>query len=224
MQAMRCAVIPLLALLAMVADASSVRAEKPAFPHSYSVTTKDDRFVFVMLVPPGMESDEGAREIELRKKYGQSGLYRNDGSTVPLWTVRGYSRKAYPASDGVHLVCVSQFYGGGSPAGQVVGFFAHGKPTGVYSADELTSAFILLPSSASGTIWLRDDDFDEANLKYSVSTYDGNSFTFDVRTGAVVSSRKPWRLVGVCLLAVLTAVAGLWFYLYTRRARRKAGS
>src|SRR5262245_49537498 len=163
-----------LAVLALALFASITRADKPVFPSSYSVVTKDERFVFVMLVPSGMRSEERAKGKEVQQKYDQSGLYRNDGSREPLWTVDGYSWKAYPASDGVHLVCVSLFvHHGSSPPGQVLRFFANGKPTGVYTADELTSYSFLLPGSPTGKIWLREDQFDEENLTYSVTAHDG---------------------------------------------------
>jgi hypothetical protein len=159
-----------------------------------------------MLASP--HSSPTAREAALWKKYTRSGLYRNDGSGKPLWTIKGYSRRAFPASDGVHLVCVSQFGGGFESWKQAVRFYASGQLIRAYSVDDLTTSW-LLSDSPSGRIWFRQDRFDEANLQYTVWTSDGNSFTFDIRTGEIVSRFVWWRWgIGIPLtVGAVTLVA-----------------
>ena len=48
----------------------------------YTRTTEDKKFLLVMLSPDGA----GQPDPTLRRKYAQSGLYPNDGSTTPVWT------------------------------------------------------------------------------------------------------------------------------------------
>jgi hypothetical protein len=209
----------LLAILMAASVTAYVRGEKPVLPKSYSKVGSDGRFLFVMLVPPPYDRED--RDPTLRKKYPQSGLYCNDGSREPLWIVgEEYARMAYPASDGVHLVCVSEFGGGFESWRQALRFYASGRLKRAYSVDDLTVSW-LLKGSPSGKIWLRKDQFDEAAMQYTVWTSDGNSFTFDIRTGKIVSSfvLRQWGIV--ILLSVGVVVLVSWFLF---RHRRRAGT
>src|SRR6266849_3157524 len=83
----------------------SARADKPAEPWSYRVVCPNGKFVFVMIATafanerPEDWGEDRAKEIrEIRARYTQSGLYRNDGSNDPLWTVDWYSFHVYVAS------------------------------------------------------------------------------------------------------------------------------
>ena len=40
----------------------------------------------------------------LSKRYEKSGLYQNNGSTTPLWTVDWYAYRVHIVSVGVHMV------------------------------------------------------------------------------------------------------------------------
>src|SRR4051794_40464122 len=73
-------------------------ADSPAPPTSYKKLTPDQKYVFVMLSPFAPDREAG-RLIEpyasdvrtIRETYPNSGLYPNDGSTTPLWTVDWYA-------------------------------------------------------------------------------------------------------------------------------------
>src|SRR5579863_9000098 len=65
---------------------------------TYKKVSPNGEFVFVMISPLPLDSDAGsfmekvALEIRhIRQVYSQSGLYRNDGSTTPLWIVDWYA-------------------------------------------------------------------------------------------------------------------------------------
>src|SRR3954453_12453404 len=96
----------LFVLVAIVAFTSEARASKPVLPKSYFFVPKDERFVFVMLAPADGPSDDGSAGAALRRKFPSSGLYRNDGSRDPLWTIDWYAHRVHLASDGIHLVRV----------------------------------------------------------------------------------------------------------------------
>src|SRR5688572_14539739 len=87
----------LVAFAALLACPAAL-ADSPARPSSYTAISPNEKYLFVMIAPMKAEDeaadwiDEKAAEIlAIRKKYTQSGLYLNDGSTKPLWTVDWYS-------------------------------------------------------------------------------------------------------------------------------------
>jgi len=78
---------------------------------SYSKVTENKEYLFVMLWA-GPSTNKSRLEKKLHKR---SGLYRNDGSSTPLWTVDWYARKyesqgVIPLSDGIHLVRFKREY------------------------------------------------------------------------------------------------------------------
>jgi hypothetical protein len=208
----------LMALLTVVALAPKAVALSLARPHSYSVVTEGGRYVFVMLAPAGRE---GHNAHPLRAMYPCSGLYRNDGSRDPLWTVDWYSFRVHPASDGVHLVCV---IGWGEDS--AVTFYASGRLIRGYSEGELlgfSPSIFHLGDSSSGSgpmHWFQDECFDDANHRYSVTAWGGSSHTFDVTTGEVVSRFRPvrWAVWGALLASPLL----VWVVYRLSRRRRAA--
>ena len=75
-------------------------ADSPAPPRDYRTVTENQKYVFVMLAPAGWSQQDSG----IRKTYTQSGLYKNDGSTTPFWTVDWYANLVFPASDGEYLI------------------------------------------------------------------------------------------------------------------------
>src|SRR5919201_540577 len=86
--------------LLCLSGAMPLLGDHEAVPRRYVIVTKNRKFLFVMLPPPYLR-----REFE-PDKYPASGLYPNDGSTRPIWTVEWYSwgRDVDISGDGVHLV------------------------------------------------------------------------------------------------------------------------
>lgn len=74
---------------------SAAFAFRPSPPYPYKKVTNDDRYVFVMIPSPSNEGFEG---------YPVSGLYSNDGSKTPIWSVKWYAFSVDIASDGEHLI------------------------------------------------------------------------------------------------------------------------
>jgi hypothetical protein len=117
-------------IFATVLPPIQVRADSQAPPFDYAIFTEDKNYIFIMLVPPKettqmdevsskgppyyptviYDSDEpwenGTVQAPdyLRIKYPCSGLYRNNGSSTPIWTVDWYSYSFYLFPDGEHLV------------------------------------------------------------------------------------------------------------------------
>lgn len=201
------------------------RADSPARPDTYTKPSPDGRFLFVMLSPrpPAQDtlrssnSSDSAKLLEVRAKYTQSGLYRNDGSATPLWTVNWYSFDVDVASDGVHLVRRGPW--ASRTSDEAFSFFASGKLIRTYRISELVDAEFLLSHSVSHFMWARRMEFDDGKLQTSVSTYDGNSFVLDVTTGQIVDQRlyaKWW----VCLVVLyFGATIGAFWYLCVKLFR-----
>lgn len=89
---------------------------------SWSTVSDNGQYVFVVLFPESIEEqskhirqcsedppyfvhDEEIAEIErLHETYQQTGMYRNDGSTTPLWTTTESVFAGRPSPDGRRLV------------------------------------------------------------------------------------------------------------------------
>lgn len=189
-------------------------------PSSYTVTDSSGRYVFVMLLPiPATQEIKDATHSEaeikaIRQKYAQCGLYRNDGSTVPLWTVNWYSHGGVTiASDGVHVIRHGDW--GSSVDDPAFSFYANGQWLRTYRIRDLVDFEWLLGRTGGGRIiWWDAAALDDTNLRYTLSTKDGNHFVFDLKTGQIVSESRPgrkWvRIAGVLIVLVLIAVVGWW--------------
>ena len=79
--------------------------------------------------------------------YPVSGLYRNDGSLEPLWSVPWYSFSVAVADDGEHLVRYGPWPS--STAELAVAFYRRGELIRAYRIDELVRSPEVLPRSVS---------------------------------------------------------------------------
>jgi hypothetical protein len=176
--------------------------ERP--PRSYKVVSSDQRFVFVMLVSIPQELDgerwppEQQREAqETRSKYRQSGLYRNDGSTTPIWTVDWYARSVRLLPYGIHLIRSGrwpsrtrrdQWIAPRDLEQEAFNFFADGKLLRRYLISELVHETKKLQPSTSHFGWLDRSEVDDERKLYTVVTLDGYKYELDVRTGDKMST------------------------------------
>jgi CHASE1-domain containing sensor protein len=71
---------------------------------------------------------------------------------------------------------------------------------------------LTLPRNERGYEWERRSKFQDA-FTFRLVTHDGNAYTFDIRTGEMLSSHRPWRwlvgagLIGLVCLGVVTWLA-----------------
>ena len=108
----------------------TVFGDQEIIDRDYSSITSNSEFIFVMFVPDEeiesrMESANSSEYLpssnytsilnflqregmgtnkKLRANYPCSGLYRNDGSDKPIWTVNWYALRVFVHPDGKHLV------------------------------------------------------------------------------------------------------------------------
>lgn len=188
----------IMALLgANLISSSALFADSPVFPYTYTQIVPGEEFLLVMLAPDEdtywLDEEAKARRLKILQTYPQSGLYRNDGSTEPIWSVDWYSMSVDVSSDGVHLIRRGPW--ATSIADDAVSFYASGELLQRYRIRNLVDNPFLLEFTVSHFFWSSNREFDEARLEYMIETIDGNRFVFDVRTGEIVSASRPSRLL-----------------------------
>ncbi len=204
--------IALLAILVALSSKTVARADKPAPPTTYKITSADDRFVFVMISPDSLETEMSRWNEQfkdqikaIRTVYTKSGLYRNDNSKQPQWTVDWYRHTVAVPSDGIHLV---RF--GGWPyfrdarkkapdkkalQREALSFLANGKLLREYSIGELVDRPEQLPRTVSHFKWLKSWTLQDPEQRFEAITYDGNRLVFDLKTGKLLKKeRLPQKL------------------------------
>lgn len=202
-------------------------ADSPAPRSSYKEVAPGGQFVFVMIAPSTVEVDvqrwneaKAADIREIRRVYNRSGMYRNDGSTKPLWTVDWYAHSVDLFPDGVHLIRHGPWAwlrDARTPDLEVeaVSFFANGQLLRTYRVNELIDDPSRVRKSVSHYQW-QEDGLVSGEFEYSISTLDGNRFVFDVRTGELITASRENRVsrwgwwLALCAVAVVAVVWSLW--------------
>ena len=206
-----------LILAIQVSDAS---AYKPARPMSHATTSPDGQHVFVMLShePINEELAHFNEQVQpkiraIREKWSKSGMYRNDGSSDPLWTVDWYAYQVDVPSGGEYVV---RYTSGGWSWGNkpALAFYRRGELVRSYEIGDLVSIPFLIDHGD----WLDGHVLDDEAGTVHIVTETGDRFDFDVMTGERVSSFRPVRAAAAVLL-VLAMLGGLW-WVRKRRSRR----
>lgn len=210
-----------LVMLVVLGLPGTASSDSPALPRTYTVETENGEYIFVMLtaLPPEFENraftEAYVEEMgEIRQRYRQSGLYRADDPTTPLWTVDWYAHSVRVFSDGVHLVRPGPWASSAQSEG--VSFFANGQLLETYTVGDLVAAPWAMPHSVSHFMWRDETSIDDEALTYHIRTLHGEEIDFDVRTGKVLRSFSPSQVVIGALLAGGVAYFGI------RRFRRTA--
>ena len=180
-------------LLLIITTPLFAYGDKEAPPRSYAISSPNNKFIFVMIAPNAFElvsfySDETKQEAKrVREKYSKSGMYLNDGSTTPLWTVDWYSRSVLIASDGVHLIRRGPW--ALKSSNEAFTFFANGKAVRSYKIRDLVKSIKDLHHTVSHFSWEAPDSMklDEDKHTLSVSTLNNEHYIFDYRTGKRLS-------------------------------------
>lgn len=181
--------------------------------YGYTLETENKRFILVI---HWRARDGTLVKMKGLEKYPANGLYRNDGSTEPLWTV-DWSNIALPLNDGRHAIRFGR--GGASPhtgySNESFAFLCDGKVLKSYAVRDFVEFPTLLPHSvcpgfavwgaASPSQQLQfvlngnqplPSEFpapDENAHTILINTLHGDRFVFDYTTGEIVSERRPVR-------------------------------
>lgn len=181
-------------------------ADSEVLENDYSVVTQNNEFVFVMFVPDEeiefrIESANNSEYIpspnytsildflrregfgtdkKLRTKYPCSGLYRNDGSDTPIWTVNWYAIWVFVHSDGEHLIRMGRWPRFTEDNELAVAFYRSGNELEKYTVKDLVANPELLPRSVSHYEWRKDVVFDEKSGILHIETETGEIYDFNV--------------------------------------------
>ncbi len=155
-------------------------------PNSYQDIVGNDQYVFVMLVENSESLISSSGE-----QYPSSGLYRNDGSNNPLWTVDWFAFTVYVSSDGQHIARMGPWpslKGKREPDVQelAVAFYENGELLKRYIISDLISKPKSLPSSVSHFEWKKDVSFDDTLERLTIITTEENKYVFDIKSGEMV--------------------------------------
>ncbi|HEX8637621.1 MAG TPA: hypothetical protein VF692_06140 [Pyrinomonadaceae bacterium] len=148
-------------------------------PYTYAASSANNKYLFVMIAPPGEERNATERSQKLRAEYPKSGMYLNDGSVKPLWTVEWYSFGVFVASDGIHLVRQGSM--ASSLDDEAFTFFAADKEIRSYKVRDVARKGVL--QMASHLIWQADIKIDDDEKTLSVTTLGEEKYSFDYRSG-----------------------------------------
>lgn len=194
-------ILVVIALLAWPhsAFACSTPTHPPGWNGSYKVVSPDGQYVLVMLDGVYREPVAGAtpaivEQNRLLSRYPASGLYRNDGSNNPLWTMGYISLRAKVtlSSDGRHLVLWDEypFYSETALVIYEDGHLLTGYALGnfVLEPDEL-------PQPGIGTDWVASSSFDEKLGLLYLETANKERYIISLHTGKIVSSSIPTTTV-----------------------------
>ncbi len=197
----------------------SAFADQELPPVSYTQTSPNEQFLFVMIFPEWVtrfgyiSAEAKARERQIKNRYRQSGLYRNDNSTTPLWTVDWYARSVLISSDGVHLITRGPW--ASTSGDEALTFFANGKMLRSYQINELVSFkdSLSLPRTASHFRWEKSRSLDDEKQTLTLVTLNEDTYVFDITTGEITSSDKKMSAIAtgalIAFIAFITITAAL---------------
>lgn len=189
---------------------------------SWRRESADRRYVLVMVSPlPADEeardpSDNGDEIRRIRAVYTQSGLYRNDGSKTPLWTITFFSEppKVDIAPDGQHFVI-------GGYDSLFVSFYSNGNRLAWHDDNELVPAMLLKRILTGRFPSYQSSHFDAQQMTYTLMSNQGEEFVFDVTTGKLIRVRSPWPLIfGLLLAGIVSVVCFVAVYALRRTGHR----
>jgi hypothetical protein len=189
---MHASIIRTLSAITLLTLSSGAAADSPARPSTYEVLSTDQKFVFVMIPPYTLDQElefwneeYGEKVRQIRSVHGVSGMYRNDGTSEPLWQVSWYAHGAEIFSDGVHLVRHGPW--ASKLSDEAISFFAKDKLLRTYRVSDLIKDKRRLKRSISHFEWSTDGRLDDSKLRYTVLTVERKCYLFDVTTGKLIS-------------------------------------
>lgn len=182
-----------------VALADSTVTPEPGWSGSYKVVSPDGRYVLVMLdgfyEPPADNVSPATDEKnKLLLKYPHSGLYKNDGSTDPLWVMPyvSWRQGITLSSDGRHLVVWGGWpFTSGSYQELALAFYEDGRLRKSYAVGDLVANPTLLPHTVSHYTWLMDSSLDDEKGQLTVVTLHNEEYIFSMVSGLPISSNLP---------------------------------
>jgi hypothetical protein len=209
-------------VMAILALPKLAFADEPNLVRDFSQASPNGEYLFVLLANETRDSYNEAGSVlvdeNLRQTYAQSGLYRNDGSNTPLWTVDWNANEVVVASDGRHLVRWGPFPASGQFDEIALEFYRDGQLLKSYQVKDLVKDPNKLPQTVSHYLWLKTSSYDDATGQLSLETEMGEQYSFDITNGAIAGapvSISTANLVYLGLAAI--AVVALSAFMINKR-------
>jgi hypothetical protein len=155
--------------------------------------------------------DHIAKTRAIREQYAQSGLYRNDGSSLPLWVVNWYSPEVAVSNDGIHLIRYST-NGVEKLTAPAFFFYESGFEIHNYQVGDLVRSTGEFKSGLfPGFKWLDSVNLDEESATLSVILMNDDRFLFDVKTGELLrverNRKKLYSALSIGAAVVILIIA-----------------
>jgi hypothetical protein len=159
---------------------------------------------------PSVDQSQRVEIRRLRAIYSQSGLYRNNSSTKPLWTYDGpLGVNIIIAPDGQHLIIegdwTSNEYGLSA-----VTFVRNGMVTRYYHDTEIIPQWMLKallnglsPPACAKTF------FNPTMMTYTIRTNQNEEIIFGVKSGGIIDVRSPFPFFYAIALTVPSIIVSL---------------
>jgi hypothetical protein len=131
----------------------------------------------------------GTLPSESGQDYSASGLYPNNGTVVPRWTVDWYAGETHVSRDGRFLVRVESFPSDYTEV--VLAFYDRGKLLREFAVGDLVSRPEVLQRTVSHFLWLDGVDLRDTTQTLRLRTLPGEAHTFDITTGRNSAAPEP---------------------------------
>jgi hypothetical protein len=203
---------------------------------AYTAETADKKHLFVMLNC----GDENYKNYLSDSIYKKCGMYLNDGSATPLWTVDWSGNIFLPNGGEVVVKRGKWARTSGNYQEEALTFFSHGEPLKTYSTKDLIDFPWLLLHSSSHYVWIAKSELftsshgvgaftkinnnegfdtntgveiDNLNKTMSVKTVFSDEIIFDLTTGEILSVYRPSR-IACCVFALILITV---YFLFRRK-------
>lgn len=182
-------------------------ADRPMRPYSYKKIIPGTKYIFVMFGDEDYRSTHTAppKDFEVGEdlaKYHSSGLYANDNTSVPLWSVSWYAfpSDVFLSSDGKYVARMGPWAllmdRGPDLTELAVAFYENGNLLKRYSVIELLSKkpeltngvqYDIISASVSHYTWKKSVFFDKSKEYLHILTLEGIEYIFDIKTGEIIA-------------------------------------
>lgn len=178
----------LILLAVWSASLSLARADSPASPRPWVVTSKYGNHLFKMV--PGKGRWDGAEYITDREPLGVAYTIQDDGELQALWRAEGwYTFEGYLSRDGRYFVRIGPWASDQEEHTDLaIAFYDQGKLVKQYEVRELIKKPDLLEHSVSHYTWRPEIQTDPTGFlgeSFHLVMVDKTAYRFDYKTGEI---------------------------------------
>jgi hypothetical protein len=189
-KARRC--LGLLLLGTLTLGMSWARADSPAAPFPWVISSKDGEIVFKM-VPAKWRVDEHGKVIVERDSFGAAYGLDADGNFVERWRTEGwYTFQAFLSEDGQYLVRMGPWASDRKDFTDLaIAFYDRGKLVKEYQVRDLVKDTSKLEMSVSHYMWSPEKQSEPNGIRgglFHLVCIDKTAYDFNISTGEIIST------------------------------------